>query len=99
MVRGGEIQLIVDGVMVPAFEGETVGIALAASGYLELRTSPSHGEARGMFCLMGVCQECVVEVDGHTAPACITLVHDLMRITTDSLSVQRRSALGEEVHK
>ena len=54
-----------------AFEGRTLlarpGQSLAAlltgAGVLALRETPT-GAARGIFCGMGVCQECLVVVDG-----------------------------------
>ncbi len=41
----------------------------------------AHGRSRGGFCGMGVCQECLVELeDGTTALACQTLVEENMEI-------------------
>ena len=62
------------------FDGEalagTVGRMLAAvlieQGCRILRYSPKAGTPRGAFCLMGSCQECLVEVDGHRRLACRT---------------------------
>ena len=66
--------------MVPAIEGETVAAALAAAGISALRRSRS-GEARGIFCGMGVCFECLVTVDGRPAQrACMTKVRDGMSV-------------------
>lgn len=59
---------------VDAFEGETVATALWAAGIRHLRSSPRLGGARGAFCLMGVCQECVVVIDGHRRPSCASFV-------------------------
>jgi aerobic-type carbon monoxide dehydrogenase small subunit (CoxS/CutS family) len=50
---------------------------LWAAGIRRLRGSPG-GAPRGLFCGMGVCQECVVEVEGATLPACQTRVADGM---------------------
>ncbi len=63
-----------DGEPVPAFQGESIGAALWAVGYRALRYSPVLGMPRGMFCVMGSCQECVVLVDGETRTACNTPV-------------------------
>lgn len=44
----------------------------------------AHDRVRGGFCGMGVCQECLVQLDnGTTALACQTLVHKDMEICDD----------------
>jgi predicted molibdopterin-dependent oxidoreductase YjgC len=58
--RGPRVTFRLDGRTVAAHAGETVAAALLAAGLRRLRTSPAGG-GRGMFCAMGVCQECVVE--------------------------------------
>jgi predicted molibdopterin-dependent oxidoreductase YjgC len=68
--RGKLIEFQFDGRTVTAHEGESVACALFAAGIRALRRSPRTGAARGMFCLMGSCQECVVRVDGRRVPAC-----------------------------
>jgi predicted molibdopterin-dependent oxidoreductase YjgC len=69
IARGAPVTITVDGRAVRAFEGESVATALLAAGIRRLRSGPGGGP-RGMFCGMGVCQECVVEVDGATVPSC-----------------------------
>ena len=61
----------VDGAPVEGFPGESVAGALLAAGILRLRTSPRSGDDRGAFCMMGVCQECLVHVDGRVVTACL----------------------------
>ena len=69
-----------DGAAVPAMEGETVAAALTAAGITALRHARD-GTARGVFCGMGVCFECLVSVDGRPSQrACMTKVRDGMRI-------------------
>lgn len=59
---------------IPCRRGETLAAALTAAGELRLRHTRS-GDDRGMFCGMGVCQECLVEIDGRPAQrACMTVV-------------------------
>ncbi len=44
----------------------------------------AHGRSRGGFCGMGVCQECLIELEnGETALACQTLVDEDMEIRDD----------------
>ena len=80
--RGHAIQIEVDGESVEAYEGESIAAALLASGRRALRYTPD-GAARGVFCGMGVCFDCVVEVDGDpSVRSCITPVRAGMRIQT-----------------
>ncbi|WP_133663295.1 (2Fe-2S)-binding protein [Paraburkholderia sp. BL10I2N1] len=80
--RGAAIELFFDGQRFTARAGESVAAALFASGVRALRTSPRLREARGMVCLMGSCQECLVMVDGRRVLACQTPVTDGLRIET-----------------
>lgn len=81
--RGRRVSLSVDGLAVEAFEGESVAAALAAAGLLRLRGSPRAGTPRGAFCHMGVCQECLVRIDGRLAQACRVAVRDGVSVERD----------------
>lgn len=74
--RGEALQFSFDGQAVTGFPGESVAAALMATGLRCLRESPRDGAPRGAFCWMGLCQECVVVVDGVRRPACRLLVSD-----------------------
>ncbi|MCC7427408.1 MAG: (2Fe-2S)-binding protein [Alphaproteobacteria bacterium] len=76
------VDFAVDGRTVSAPAGESVAAAMLAAGLLELRTSPRSGSGRGAFCYMGICQECLVRIDGAPAQACITPVRAGMRVST-----------------
>jgi predicted molibdopterin-dependent oxidoreductase YjgC len=81
--RGRRVTLLVDGEPVEAHEGETVGAALLASGRRVLRRTAYAAAPRGLYCGMGVCFDCVVDVDGgQRVRACMTAVRDGMCITT-----------------
>jgi predicted molibdopterin-dependent oxidoreductase YjgC len=72
-----------DGEELQAYAGETVASALIAAGRRTLRRTAGAGEARGVFCGMGVCFECLVEIDGRrSAQACLTPVAEGMRVET-----------------
>ena len=72
--------MALDGRRAPAFAGETVAAVLIADEGLRARRT-SGGSARGIYCGMGVCFDCLVVVDGvPNTRACITLVADGMRI-------------------
>jgi len=80
--RGPAVQIEVDGEPVQAFEGESIAAALLAAGRRTLRHAPD-GAPRGLYCGMGVCFECVVEVDGDpSVRSCLTPVRAGMRIQT-----------------
>ena len=68
------IEIVFEGTPIAARVGESVAAALAAHGILSLRTTRDAAE-RGMFCGMGVCQDCLVEIDGKPEQrACMTKV-------------------------
>jgi thioredoxin reductase len=69
-----EVTLDVEGRPVAARMGDTLAAALWAGGVTELRET-ARGERRGLFCGMGVCNECLVSVDGRQGErACMTKV-------------------------
>ena len=69
-----DVTITFEGAPLSARPGESVAAALAGNGVLTLRQTRS-GAERGMFCGMGVCQECLVEVDGRpNQRACMTKV-------------------------
>ena len=65
---------------VPA--GITVAAAVMGySGENYIRRSPVSGEKRAPFCFMGVCHECLMEIDGMPdQQACLIEVKEGMRI-------------------
>jgi len=71
-----------DGAEVAGFAGESVAAALGALGVTTLRHAPRSGEARGAFCLMGVCQECLCRIDGARREACRTPLRAGMEVET-----------------
>jgi D-hydroxyproline dehydrogenase subunit gamma len=75
------IELVVDGAPLRAPAGQSLAAALMASGRVALRDSPA-GSPRGLYCGIGVCQECRVVVDGSVVRACVTPVEAGMRVTT-----------------
>ncbi len=73
----------VNGIAVPARPGASLAAALLAAGIRRLRRSPRTGAPRGAFCMMGVCQECLVRIDGRQEQACLTRVVAGMSIVID----------------
>lgn len=77
------VMLTVDGRSIAAREGDTVAAALLAAGVVAFRETPVSGAPRGPLCLMGVCFECLVTIDGAgSRQACLTLVADGMVVET-----------------
>jgi len=87
--RGPAVRLVVDGQAVDAFEGESVAAALYAAGLRELRRSPRDGAPRGLFCMMGSCQECLVWVGARKLPSCQVAVAAALEIETLSFREKR----------
>jgi predicted molibdopterin-dependent oxidoreductase YjgC len=59
-----EIEIVVDGRSVVAREGDTVSAALLASGLDARRATAVSGAPRLPYCMMGVCFDCLVTIDG-----------------------------------
>ena len=74
--RAEEIRFKFDGQTIKAHNGETILVALMKNGIHHLRDAPSDGKPRGAFCCMGLCQECVVKVDGKLVESCETIATD-----------------------
>ena len=72
-----------DGQEIVAYEGETVAAALLAAGRRALRLTDRRGEPRGLFCGMGVCFDCLIQVNGRpNVRACRTLAAEGLRVET-----------------
>jgi predicted molibdopterin-dependent oxidoreductase YjgC len=83
--KGREIIITVDGSQIQAFEGEMIASALVAVGIKTFRFSSKHNEPRGLFCAIGRCTDCVMEVNGKpNVRTCITPVEDKMVINTQN---------------
>ncbi len=61
----GTLSFDFDGRPVPFTHGQTVGAALWANGVRSWRRTRVAGRPRGLFCGIGVCFDCLVEVDGR----------------------------------
>jgi NADPH-dependent 2,4-dienoyl-CoA reductase/sulfur reductase-like enzyme len=64
-----------EGKVLEARRGESLAATLTAHGIRSLRTT-ERGAERGVFCGMGVCQDCLVEVDGQPNQRACTLKVD-----------------------
>ena len=56
-----------------------VAAALLLCGYSQCRSTPVSGAPRAPYCMMGVCFDCLVEIDGvPNQQACLTPVREGM---------------------
>jgi len=77
-----QVSIFLDGLRIPALQGESVAAALLRGGNRVLRWTARAGQPRGLFCVMGSCYECLISIDGHPSErACIAEVRDGMRVT------------------
>lgn len=75
------VTLHVHGRPITAREGDTLAIALLNAGVVPFRQTPVSGQPRAPLCLMGVCFDCLVEVDGRqNVQSCMVEVHDGMQV-------------------
>jgi sarcosine oxidase subunit alpha len=80
---GPAVTLTVDGKPMQARAGDSVAAALLAGGVGHCRTSPVSDAPRAPYCLMGVCFDCLVTIDGvGSRQACLVAVRDGMRVET-----------------
>lgn len=76
------VAITVDGAPVASMRGDTLLTAMRLAGLIVRRSEFGDG-ARGGFCLMGVCQDCLVQVAGQgRVRACQTEVAPGMQVTT-----------------
>ena len=60
---------------------QTLAAALLGANTHTFRHTPVSGQARGPLCMMGVCFECLVEIDGvPNQQACMVEVANGMRV-------------------
>jgi len=75
------VTIYVDGEAVSAEAGESVAAVLLRQSEAWIRMTPVLGSQRAPYCLMGVCFECLAEVDGvASVQTCLTPVKAGMRV-------------------
>lgn len=78
-----EIIFFYDGKEITGFEGEPIAMALEANGIKIHRYTKKEKEARGVFCAIGRCSDCVMVVDGKpNVRTCITALKEGMQVQT-----------------
>ena len=79
--HGAEVTVVIDGrqVRVPATVSAAAAMLIACDG--ATRTTPVSGAPRAPYCMMGVCFECLMEIDGvPNRQGCLIPVTEGMRI-------------------
>ncbi len=71
LCRPAPVAITVFGHVVLAYPGESLAASLIAAGITRFGEGIS---PRLAFCHMGVCQQCLVRVDGRLVQACLTPV-------------------------
>src|SRR5262245_44185860 len=85
-LAGDRIAFLFEGREIEGRKGETVAAALTAAGILSIRRT-RNGASRGVFCGMGVCQDCLVAINGRSNQrACMTKLEPGMRGMGQGLS-------------
>lgn len=80
---GETVTILVDGETLTARSGDTVAAALLAGGRDHCRTTAVSGVRRAPYCMMGVCFDCLVTVDGvGNRQGCLVPVRDGMVVET-----------------
>lgn len=77
------VTLKVDGRAIEARAGDSIASALIAAGVSSMRLSAVSHSPRAPYCMMGVCFECIVTVDGvANRQGCLVPVREGMEIET-----------------
>ena len=77
------IQVTIDGRPVSARAGDSVAAVLMAENVGPTRVSAVSGAPRGPYCMMGVCFECLVTIDGvGNRQGCLVPAAEGMAIAT-----------------
>lgn len=77
------LTVIINGDTVGVPPGFTAAAAMLLHGTGATRTTAISGENRAPYCMMGVCFECLMEINGEpNQQGCLVIVTEGMRINT-----------------
>lgn len=80
---GARLNFTFDGRPLTGRAGDTVAASLLANGIVACRETPVSDTPRAPYCLMGVCFDCLVVIDGvGNRQGCLVPLRDGMHIET-----------------
>lgn len=83
MAARGDVPFVLNGQPAVGAEGDTVAAALLALGHDSCRETAVSGVPRGPYCMMGVCFDCLVTVDGvGNRQGCLVRLRPGMQVET-----------------
>lgn len=86
-----KVSILIDGQPLNVQEGITVAAAALSSGFAHTRTTPITGSNRAPFCMMGVCFDCLMVIDGKpNQRACSTYVQE-------GMCIESQQGIGPEI--
>ncbi len=74
ITRPEPVSFTFEGMTITAPAGESLAAALIASDIRRLGEGLDAARPRAALCMMGVCQQCLVRVDGRLAQSCLVPV-------------------------
>ncbi|MBO9330787.1 (2Fe-2S)-binding protein [Achromobacter sp. HZ01] len=75
------VRVTVNGAELRCRQGDSVAAALFAGGVQACRDTAVNEVPRGPYCMMGVCYDCLVTIDGQAnQQGCMTAVREGMKI-------------------
>lgn len=78
---GAAVRFTYEGRDIDGRSGDSVAAALLSAGVTDLRATPVSGALRAPYCMMGVCFDCLIEIDGiGNRQACLTPIAEGMRV-------------------
>ena len=83
--RRVSLRFLLDGAPAEGFAGDTVAAALLALGRDTCRNTAVSGSPRGPYCMMGVCFDCLVMIDGvGNRQGCLIRLSEGMTVETQA---------------
>lgn len=75
------VTVVINGRSVAVPQGCTAAAAMLLTAEISTRTTPVSGEGRAPYCMMGVCFECLLQIDGEpNQQGCLVIVREGMSI-------------------
>ena len=99
--NGGERSVVyIDDVATSCFEGDTVAAVVMLDGGKPYRRTIISGSDRAPFCMMGICFECLVEIDGiPNQQGCLRSIEPGMRSRRQLPAARKALQVQSENHE